>query len=325
MHWQKRGKIFDPTDDVHFNAFEGFAQSPQAIELEDRIRVYFSIRKRDSTGKYLSHVSFIDFDKLFDRIIDYPQQEVIPLGDLGTFDEHGIFPFSPVQVGSRIYAYTCGWSRRISVPVETSTGLAFSDDGGVTFQKYAKGPVLSSSLHEPFLVGDSFVIRHKGTFYMWYIFGIRWMQREGGGSPERIYKIGHARSDDGVEWDRWGHQIIPDALGDQECQALPSVVYWNGKFRMVFCYRHAFDFRTNPENAYRLGYAESTNLENWIRMDEKIGGLRPTSGGDWDSQMMCYPNLFVSGNRLHLLYNGNEFGRYGFGLACTEHDNVQAE
>jgi hypothetical protein len=31
--------------------------------------------------------------------------------------------------------------------------------------------------------------------------------------------------------------------------------------------------------------------------------------------MQCYPHVFECDGKVYLLYNGNEFGRYGFGLA----------
>jgi hypothetical protein len=38
----------------------------------------------------------------------------------------------------------------------------------------------------------------------------------------------------------------------------------------------------------------------------------------WDSQMQCYPHIFECDGRVYLLYNGNEFGRHGFGAARLE-------
>jgi hypothetical protein len=35
----------------------------------------------------------------------------------------------------------------------------------------------------------------------------------------------------------------------------------------------------------------------------------------WDSEMICYPNVFECDGQIYLLYNGNEFGKFGFGLA----------
>lgn len=310
------GKIFDPTTHSSFKDFDGFAQSPQVLELMDRIRVYFSIRKRDRTGKYLSHISFVDYDKEFKQIIGVAVEPVIELGKLGTFDEHGIFPINPLQHGDRVYAYTCGWSRRASVSVETATGFAISFDNGVTFEKQGEGPIFCSSLHEPFLVGDSFVRVYNNVFHMWYIYGIKWAKFDDVMSPERIYKIAHAISYDGISWVRDGKQIIADKLNEDECQALPTVIDWNGRYHMYFCYRHVTGFRIGKDRGYRIGYASSDDLVTWVRNDSLAGV--DGNGADWDSDMQCYPHVFSSNEKLYLIYNGNEFGKYGFGLAVLE-------
>ncbi|MEO7992380.1 MAG: hypothetical protein ABI663_22710 [Chryseolinea sp.] len=316
MKWKKLGKIFDPTTHPAFSQFKGYAQSPQTLELEDRIRVYFSIRKADESGKFISYISFVDYDKEFKGIINTSTEQVIELGDLGTFDEHGIFPINPLQYEDKIYAYTCGWSRRVSVSVETSTGLAISNDGGYTFKKIGHGPVFSSSLHEPFLVGDSFVRVYNNVFHMWYIYGTKWTKFENENAPDRVYKIAHATSNDGLNWQRDGRAIVHDKLNDDECQALPSVLYWNGRYHMFFCYRYATGFRNNKNRGYRIGYAYSDDLEGWNR-DDELGAIGVSESG-WDSDMLCYPHIFQVANRVYLLYNGNEFGKYGFGLAILE-------
>ena len=38
----------------------------------------------------------------------------------------------------------------------------------------------------------------------------------------------------------------------------------------------------------------------------------------WDSEMQCYPHVFWCGDTAFLLYNGNAFGRGGFGGAVLE-------
>ena len=57
-------------------------------------------------------------------------------------------------------------------------------------------------------------------------------------------------------------------------------------------------------------------LTDWTRRDETLNFDLPHDG--WDSQMQCYPNAFVMDQKLFLLYNGNDFGKYGFGLAELE-------
>lgn len=314
MNWKKIGKIFDPT--THGLDFDCkiFAQSPQTVVYDDFVRIYFSTRKSDQEGMFLSVIAFVDFNKSFTKIVNYSKKEVIPLGDLGCFDEHGIFPINPIRQGDAIWAYTCGWNRRVSVSVETSTGLAISRDNGLSFQKIGSGPVFSSSLHEPMLVGDSFVQFYEGEFHMWYIYGKYWLPPSQNEPPGRVYKIAYAHSEDGINWKRQeGEQIIADLLNEHECQALPTVIRHGGLYHMYFCYREATDFRKNPSRGYRLGYAYSSDLIKWTRNDNEKGIDFSASG--WDSEMMCYPHIFEMDEKVYLLYNGNEFGKYGFGVA----------
>jgi predicted GH43/DUF377 family glycosyl hydrolase len=293
-----------------------FAHSPQTLVLEDRVRVYFSTRERDSVGKYLSHVAFVDFERNMRRIIGVSTQPVIELGDLGCFDEHGIFPINVLRDGVRVLAYTTGWNRKVSVSADASIGLAISHDNGLTFQRYGKGPLLSASLNEPFLVADAFVARYGDCYHMWYIYGTKWQKFSEMAAPDRIYKIAHAISPDGINWQREGRQIISDRLNADECQALPTVIFLNGVYHMYFCYRQAHGFRTQSSCAYRIGYAWSDDLLNWVRDDEQAGIVVSEQG--WDSQMQCYPHVFECEGKVYLLYNGNEFGRHGFGLAILE-------
>jgi hypothetical protein len=304
--------IFDVRDWEGSPAVGSFAQSPQALVLEDSVRVYFSTRFSDDTGGWHSDVAFAEFSLDFSEVVAEPRSGVIGPGGLGCFDEHGIFPFSVVPVGHEVWAYTTGWSRRRSVPVETGIGLAVSHDGGLTFERRGAGPVLSSSLYEPFLVCDGFVREIDGRWLMWYLFGTDWTSETSTGEVERTYKIGVATSADGVAWTpSGGRPAVPDRLGPAESQALPSVLHGDDELQMVFCYRETFDFRTTPRRMYRLGHAVSRDGLAWTRDDSVVEFPRL----EFDSEMRCYPHLVAVGGRRFLLYNGNAFGRRGFGVA----------
>lgn len=318
MQWKKLGQIFDPRDHTLPSGCKEWSQSPQTLVFVDRVRIYFATRSLEvHTGKYVSHIAFVDFDHDFSKILGVSQNPVIGMGALGTFDEHGIFPLNPLRHNKSITAYTCGWNRRNSVSVDTAIGIVVSHDEGETFTRIGDGPVLAASQYEPFLVGDPFVQVYDGVYHMWYIFGVAWVKAPQNDTAERVYKIGHATSSDGIHWQcGQGHQIIPNRLDDNECQALPTVVRIGSRYHMVFCYRQCFDFRANKNNAYRLGYAFSDNLLDWFRDDAHLG--IDVSPEDWDSDMQCYPHLFTLNDKIYLLYNGNAFGRYGFGLAILE-------
>jgi hypothetical protein len=316
MKWIKMGKIFDPVKHHAFQDYCGYAQSPQTLLFDNFVRIYFSIRKESANGKYISYIQYIDIDKQFENIIDTSHHQVISQGKLGCFDEHGIFPINILQHEDKIYAYTSGWSRRVSVSVETGIGLAISNDNGDTFERIGDGPVLTASLHEPYLVVDGFVKIFDGIFHMWYIYGIGWTQKDIHSEPERTYKIGHALSSDGINWTKKGRQIIQDRI-EYECQALPTVIKIAEKYHMFFAYRSTFDFRNNTSNAYRIGYAYSDDLVHWIRDDKNVG--IDISDEGWDSEMISYPHVFECDNQIYMLYNGNHFGKYGFGIARLEH------
>lgn len=316
--WRKLGLVLDLSKTRLPERFVSHAQSPQVLQFEDFVRVYFSTRTVDPTnGKFLSHVCYVDVTKDFREVVGVSAHEVLPLGQLGAFDEHGIFPINVLRDGEEVLGYTTGWNRRSSVSVDTAVGLVVSKDQGATFQRLGSGPVLGPSLHEPFLVGDAFVRKFDNAFHMWYIFGTSWKRRAPDAPPDRVYKIGYTKSEDGKRWLPCGGQrLIKDVLGEDECQALPSVVFHDGRYHMFFCFREAFDFRATLGRGYRLGYAHSQDLVTWERDDAKA----PPMGvaGEWDSEMQCYPHAFVHDGKLMVMYNGNKFGVGGFGLAVAE-------
>jgi predicted GH43/DUF377 family glycosyl hydrolase len=296
--------------------FIGFAQSPQTIVFDDFVRIYFSIRKSDKNNKYVSYIQYVDFEYDMRTIKKVSSHEVFGPGKIGCFDEHGIFPMNVLKVGDKIFAYTNGWTRRVSVSVDTGIGFAISLNQGESFERIGDGPIMASTSFEPVLVGDPFVKLYNGVFHMWYIFGVRWIDSNLE-EPQRVYKIGHAVSTDGINCAKEeARQIIPDCLNIDECQALPTILFHKNRYHMYFCYREATGFRKDKTRGYRLGYAYSDDLKNWTRDEDNVGIKFSEEG--WDSEMMCYPHIFKCDNKVYLMYNGNAFGKHGFGIAVLE-------
>lgn len=315
MKWRRLGQIFDFHRSDFFEEFVGYAQSPQALVFKDCVRFYFSTRPPAENGKFVSVVQYVDMSKDFRTVLGRSRGTVVPLGKLGTFDEHGIFPFSVFRHKDAILGYSNGWNRRKSVSVDTAIGLAISHDEGRTFTKLGDGPVLGPSLKEPYLVCDPFVRVFDGIYHMWYLYGIGWKSNAPCEPPDRTYVIAHATSTNGINWQRQGRPIIAQSY-PEECQALPTIIKLGSRYHMMFCHRHTFGFRSDATRAYRLGYAWSDDLLHWHR-DDSLCGL-DASFNAWDSNMVCYPHLFNCDGRIYLAYNGNNFGRDGFGLAELE-------
>ena len=149
---------------------------------------------------------------------------------------------------------------------------------------------------------------------MWYLSCVGW--EEVLGKQEARYHLKTATSRDGLSWDRTG-EVAVDFSGPNEAALVrPTVVCDDGVWRMWFSRRGIEGFRTGGEQSYRLGYAESRDLEKWSRLDDQAGLDVAPEG--WDSEMLAYPWVFETAGQRFMLYNGNGFGQSGFGLAAWD-------
>ena len=223
MKWKKLGRIFNPQDH-QTEWMKAFAQCTSTLVLEDRVRIYFSCRPdKDEDGQAKSYTAFIEVDKnnLF-NIINIAKEPVLPLGELGTFDEFAVYPTSVIKEGPEVRLYYAGWTRMKSVPFNTAIGVASSFDG-VKFNRLGPGPILSAGVNEPFVLSGPKVRKYNGVWYMFYLAGTKWIMNEG--KPEIVYKIRMAMSGNGINWTRIDENIISDILEENECQAGPDVFY----------------------------------------------------------------------------------------------------
>lgn len=317
--WRKLGKVFTPQDVTGRIWLKEFAQAPSTLVFEDFVRVYFSCRPQaDENGQYVSYSAYLDLDRtdLF-KIRHISDQPIMSLGGLGEFDEFGVYPVSVIRSGDEIRAYYAGWTRCESVPFNVAIGMATSHNGGDTFTKYGTGPILPYSPDEPFVMSGPKIRRFNGTWYVWYIAGRKWKKIDGRAEP--VYKIRMASSVDGIHWMKVNKDLILSRIEEDEAQASPDVFFANGKYHMFFCYRRSSHYR-GKENGYRIGYASSINLIDWVRDDSKSG--IDVSDAGWDSEMVSYPHVFDLDGKIYMFYLGDQVGRYGFGLASLDGDLV---
>ena len=292
-----------------------FAQAPATLIFDDFVRVYFSSRPlADKNGLYVSYSGYVDLDRtnLF-KVVHVGERPILDLGGVGEFDEFGTYPVSVIRDGVGIRAYYAGWTRCESVPFNVAIGVASSHDCGKTFNKSGNGPVLSYSCDEPFILSGPKIRCFNGTWYLWYIAGRKWKMVENRAEP--VYKIRMASSSDGFHWSKINKDLIESRIEEDEAQASPDVFYANGKYHMFFCYRYSINYR-GSKHSYRIGYAFSTNLIDWIR-DDAHAGIDVSEEG-WDSEMIAYPHVFKLDGNIYLAYLGNQVGRYGFGLAVLD-------
>lgn len=290
-------------------------KSRAVIDLGDRLRAYtLCYSKPDSAGLIACQTYFVDLDRDDPtKVIHVNREPVLSFGERGTFDEHGIMAEMVFKKGSEIWMYYDGWSRRSSVPYDWSIGLAISRDGGETFERYGKGPVIGPAVNEPFLFASPYVhLSDTGLSHMWYLGGDSWTTDDLG-NLFSVYTFKHATSSDGIVWQRDGNSCIASLLPD-ECQAGPTVFQHNGQFHMIFSYRSGRRAGDNVHH-YALGYAVSDDLQKWTRLGDVVAKNDTLQKDAWDSEMACYPQVLKVDERLLLFYSGNSFGRTGFGVA----------
>ena len=78
-----------------------------------------------------------------------------------------------------------------------------------------------------------------------------------------------------------------------------------------------FSFRSGSGEKYRIGYALSQDARKWKLALEDVGIDVSLDG--WDSEMIEYPFVFDHKDQRYMLYNGNDYGKTGFGLAVLAH------
>jgi len=310
MEWKKRGLIYVPKSNQDWMV--SHAQLPTVDKVNDDVlRIYYGTRdKLNRTVTTYIEVA-ADNPKNILYIHDMP---VLGLGELGCFDDSGAMPSWIVNHGGMKYLYYIGWNKGVSVSYRNSIGLAISDDGGKTFTRLYKGPVIDRTKTEPHFTGASCVIVENGLWRVWYLSALKWITYKE--KPEPVYNIKYAESRDGVNWDRLCIVCIDLKSPDEGGIGRPCVIPEDGIYKMWYCYRGIRDYRTNKAHSYRIGYAESKDGLEWERKDN-LAGIDVSAEG-WDSVMITYAQVYKHKGRKYMIYNGNGFGRSGFGYAVLE-------
>ena len=307
MKWKKIGRIFNIKGIS--NNINSHCMTVSALNIVDDIyRVFFNSRTID--GKSKPYYVEFDITNPFE-IIKFHDKPIIELGEIGSFDENGVVLTSCIKKDDNLWFYYSGFPRTANQIFQAQTGLSISFDGGKTSKKPYQGPIFALSKHEPYWVAGPRVYRINDRFLMYYTSCIGWEYNNEELTHKYFIKI--AESINGIDW-----KYIGKAIGfknDYEYAiAIPSIIIENNKsYKMWYTYRAQKDVST-----YRIGYADSDDAINWIRKDEEAGIDVSESG--WDSEMICFPFVFDHKGKRYMLYNGNGYGRTGFGLAVLEED-----
>jgi predicted GH43/DUF377 family glycosyl hydrolase len=304
MNWVKQGQIFSPNGDSKW--MYNYAAQVSAIELDNFIRIYFTTRsKMNDKGNYETKITFLDCDKNDpSKIIYVHDKPLLPLGQPGTFDEHGTMMCEILFHENEYWLYYIGWQRSSTVPYITTLGLAKSKDG-INFDKISEGPIIGLNRFAPFGIAKTSILVEDGIFKMWYSHYNAWANINNEFRP--TYDIRYAESKNGIDWD-FQEKVCILPTHDNEALGAPCVRKINNEYHMWFGYRENF----NKGEKYKMGYAISKDNTVWERHNTNI--IESSEHG-WDSEMVCYPYIIQLNDELIMFYSGNGYGKEGFGYS----------
>jgi hypothetical protein len=173
-----------------------------------------------------------------------------------------------------------GWSLRKTVPYTHAIGHAVFNESKNKFERVSKGPLIDKQEKIPYLANSGFLFKNK----MFFCNGTGWA----GNFPKYdIYRAARKR-------EQWIVEEVVLCEKDSACSR-------------PFVNKQGIFFSKKKKNTfYKIYY-------NNFKKTKKI--LDKSNYG-WDSDMVCYPYLF---NDL-LFYNGNGYGKTGFGVAILDSD-----
>jgi len=297
MNWKKLGRIFVPPEIDEYCLTH--AANPLVMQIDKNIfRIFYSGRNKDNK----SSIAFFDFDMENMEVIKIADKSVVTFGGDDSFYSHGISIGTIYSVDNNNYVLFMGWQIRGNSHWRGDIGrLRFLDSETLVLDPDAAYMTINDE--DPVSLSYPYVLKDDDVYKMWYGSTDTW----DAGNGEMVHTIKYATSCDGSNWARHG-VAVPYEIGVAQAFSRPTVFKDNDGYKMWFSYR------PGDGTKYRIGHAFSEDGVHWER---RPSGIDVSEDG-WDSDMICYPDIFEYKNKKYMVYNGNGFGASGVGLASLE-------
>lgn len=300
---KKIGYIFSPSGLSY--GWKSHAMAPTAVILNNKIRVFLG----GWDANNISRISYIDLDITNPtKILNISEKFVLDIGDDGCFDENGVFPAHAYKINSNtIYLYYTGFQLGSKVRHYNFGGLAISNDGGDTFSRLGKSPILDRQEEGLFVrAGQSIYPDDESGYHSVYSAGSSWF--ECGGEQRPVYDIFYQKTFDGKVMKNKGIKIIESDFNYEHGLGRPQIIKFSDWYYCFYTRRIIKDMK------YFLGAARSKNLLEWERIDGVFDELNFGKKGEFDSDMIYFPSILkISDTQGLIFYSGNYFGKGGLG------------
>lgn len=303
LRWRKLGLLYTLPEQGLHNKLHSHVANPLPLFLEgDKYRVYYS--SRDTQNR--SSIGAVDIDITKRKVIKEYANPFFIHGPKDSFYADGVSIGNCYKVDGTRYMLFMGWRNPPGEHWRGEIGrLIVNADYSLDLESDI--PLIGLEKSDPLSLSYPWVQRMDSNEYrMWYGSTLDW----DAGNEEMLHVINSATSADGHTWKRQG-LAVPYQKNQAQAFSRPTVVNSNGDG-----YQMWFSYRSGRGESYRIGYAESSDAMNWKLMLDKVGIEMSSTG--WDSNMIEYPFVFDHNHQRYMLYNGNDYGKTGFGLAILE-------
>lgn len=297
--WNKLKHLFNVNN--FSDKLQSHASNPVILEIEKNIfRVFYS--GRDKLNR--SSVSFFDFNISNLEVIEpNPKNTIFDFGDEKSFYSHGVSVGTIYSVNDDLFLLFMGWQINGNDHWRGDIGRLKLNRSFDKLIIENNQPFLGINNEDLISLSYPCVVFENGYYKMWYGSTISWTSE----NEEMIHVIKYATSIDGVNWDRHGI-AIPYEIGVAQAFSRPSVLVNDEGYHMWYSFRSG-----EKRSKYKIGYSHSEDGISWERKHHEY--ILEKSFIGWDSEMVCYPCVFKHESEIYMLYNGNEHGKSGIGIA----------
>jgi hypothetical protein len=249
----------------------------------------------------------VDINIVDRRIVEDHYAPFFTHGPEGSFFADGVSIGNCYEAGGVRYMLFMGWQAPAAGHWRGDIGRLIVTPE-LSLQLDRNSPFMGSDAIDPISLSYPWVQPNSaGGYDMWYGSTLSW----DAGNGEMLHVIQHASSMDGHAWRREG-LAVPYELGLAQAFSRPTVARCGDGLEMWFSYR------SGSGEKYRIGYALCENDKHW-RLRLENSGIDVSCDG-WDAEMIAYPFVFDHRGARYMLYNGNGYGKSGFGLAMLEQE-----
>lgn len=302
MKWRKLGIVWNTNGEREWSRSHAMGPTPFRLDATT-IRVYLTTLDAEGRG-CATYVDVSAQDPT--QVMAVASNPALDIGAPGSFDDNGLMPLSIVRADDdTLYMYYSGFELCHRIRYRIFSGVAVSRDGGHTFERLRRTPILERSDAEMFFRGGPFVLKDQNIFRMWYVAGSSWTELNG--KPMPVYELKYAESSDGIHWPDEGTTVLPITQDDEHGFGRPWLVQRASSLDLFY------SVRRKSLMAYRMGYASSEDGLTWHRQDNEFG--LDVSVAPFENEAVMYAAVIAIDGKEYCFYNGNGFGRDGFAVA----------